>query len=154
MGVDRVDLLLTLQDGLHYLQALVGQEVCRLAGDDLDDAVALLDPVSEALGTQFGHRDAGDTLNLDHVAQALQLIGDEVGGRLANAVVVATNPGPIGRRARKLAVDVDDRDASLHGLLSNRGERAALVGEDDQIRSRSPSALRPDPRCRPLLVLD
>ena len=109
-----------------------GEEVGRLAGDDLDAAVAPLDAVGETLGTLLGHRDAGDTLDLDHIALAVQLVGDEVGGGLADAVVVTADPGPVRRRAGELAVDVDDRDARLHCLLRDRGERTTLMREDDQ----------------------
>src|SRR5215207_8028145 len=132
MGVDRLDVLLALEHGLHHLQALVGQEVGWLAGDDLDAAVAALDAVGEALGALLGHRDPGHALDLDHVALAVELVGDEVGRRLADAVVVAPDPGPEGGRGGELAVDVDNRDPGLHGLLRDRGERAALMREDDQ----------------------
>src|SRR5829696_7993905 len=59
-------------------------------------------------------------------------IGDEVGRRLPDAVVVATNPGPVGRRGGKLPVDVDDRDAGLHCFLRDRRERTAFMRQDDQ----------------------
>ena len=100
----------------------------------IGDAVAaqLLDRVGEAGGALLGDRDAGQALDLHHVALAVELLGEVVGGRDADAVVVAADPGPVGALGGELAVDVDHRDALLHGLEGHRGQRAALVGQDDQ----------------------
>ena len=134
MRVHGVDVGLRLEDVLHHAQAGVRVEVTRLRGDDLDPAVRadLLQLVGEALAAVGGHRDAGETLDLDHVALALQLLADVVRRQHPDLVVVAQDRG--GRRVRggEQAVDVDDRDARPLGLLGHRGERRAVLREHHQ----------------------
>ena len=108
-------------------------EVGRLLGHDLEPVTAeRLDRVGEALAAIGRDRDAGDALDLDDVALAAQLVGDERRRLDADLVVVAEDRGPGGVRAAEEPVDVDDRDAGLHGLLGDRGELGTVVREHDE----------------------
>ena len=71
--------------------------------------------------------DAGD-LGDDRVLDALVLdhLAGVGAGRDAHAVVVAEDRGPRGERGGELAVDVDDRDAGLHRLGGDVGQRGAV----------------------------
>ena len=57
-------------------------------------------------------------------------LGADVGaGRDAHAVVVAEDGDAGGVRVLELAVDVDDRDAGLHRLDGDRGQRGTVEGQ-------------------------
>src|SRR5690606_13559628 len=91
--------------------------------------------VGEALRAVLGQRqrvDAGD-LGDDRVFDVVlfdQLAG--VGaGRDTHPVVVAQDRRPGGERAGELAVDVDDRDAGLHGPGGDLGQLGAVGRQDD-----------------------
>ena len=77
-------------------------------------------------------RDAGQTLDLDDVALALQLVGDVVGRQHADLVVVAEHRRRRGVRRGEQPVDVDDRDAGALGLLGDRRQRRAVLGQHDE----------------------
>ena len=90
MGVHGVDVRLGLEDGLHHLEPGVGQEVGGLLGDDGDAVPAqLLDGVGETSRALLGDRDAGQALDLHHVALAVELLGQGELAEDADAVVVA-----------------------------------------------------------------
>ena len=62
----------------------------------------------------------------------LELGADVVAGAHAHAVVVAADPRPVGQRGVEDPVEVDHRDAGLHGLGALRRQLAAVVGQDHQ----------------------
>ena len=149
--------LLGLEDVLHHREALVGVEVARLRGDDLEPAVRalLLDLVGEALGAVLGDRDAGEALDLDHVALALQLLGDVVRREHADLVVVAEDRRGRGVGRREQAVDVDDGDACASRPSGRPGSaprrpaaarRARPASRRSPARSAGPASRRPLPR--------
>ena len=88
--------------------------------------------VLEALRALLGHRDAGEALDLDDVALALELLAEVDAGLVADAVVVAGDQGAVCAGLGELAVDVDDRDAGLHRLQRHRCEGVALVRQHDE----------------------
>ena len=77
-------------------------------------------------------RDAGEALDLDDVALALQLVGDVVRRQHADLVVVAEDRRRRGVGRGEQAVDVDDRDARPLGLLGDRRERRAVLRQHDE----------------------
>ena len=80
---------------------LSGTKSAGWRGDDLDAVLAAaLERVAEALRAVLGHRDAGDALDLDDVALALQLVGEVVAGLPADAVVVAGDERAVGAGRR------------------------------------------------------
>ena len=56
-------------------------------------------------------------------------VADVGAGADAHAVVVTEDRGACGERAREHAVDVDDRDAGLHRLDRDLGQRGAVGGQ-------------------------
>ena len=134
MVPDGVDLGLGLQQvGGHGLAGLHG-ELRSLTGGDLEAEGG--QRVSEALAAVLGEGEVVDTGDLgdDRVGHALvgQALADVVAGADAHAVVVTGDVGPVGLRGGEDAVEVDDRDAGLHGLLGDLGQGLALEGQDDQ----------------------
>ena len=102
-------------------------EVGGHAGRDLESAV--LERVGEARRAVLRERqrvDAGD-LGDDRVGVVAELLADVRAGADAHAVVVAEHGGAGGERAGELAVDVDDRDAGLHRLDRDLGQRGAVA---------------------------
>ena len=86
--------------------------------------------LAEALRAVLGQGqrvDAGD-LGDDGVLDALVLdhLAGVGAGRDAHAVVVAEDRGPSGERGGELTVDVDHRDAGLHRLGGDVGQRRAV----------------------------
>ena len=134
MRVDRVDVGLGLEDVLHHRQPLVRVEVARLAGDDLDPAVRArrLQRVREALRAVGRDRDPRKALDLDDVALAVQFLGDVLGREHADLVVVAQDRRGRGVGRCEQAVDVDDRDTRRLGPPGDRGQRGAVLRQDDE----------------------
>ena len=114
-------------------QQLRGRCLAALHGEVRGDAVADLEAavterVGEAARAVLRERqrvDAGD-LGDDGVGVVAELLADVGAGADAHAVVVTEDGGARGEGARELAVDVDDRDAGLHRLDRDLGERGAV----------------------------
>src|SRR5690606_22682903 len=105
-----------------------------LLGGDLE-AVGL-QRVGEALAAVLRQRQRRDALDLDDDrvgdALVLELLADVVAGGDAHAVVVAADPRPVRQVVGEDAVEVDDRDAGVHGLAADLVQLLAVVGEDHQ----------------------
>ena len=91
-----------------------------------------LSGVGEALAPVGRDRDAGQALDLDDVALALELVGDVVRRQNADLVVVAEHGRGRGVGRGEQPVDVDDRDARTLGLLGDRGERRTVLRQHDE----------------------
>ena len=114
-------------------EQLRGRSFAALDGEVGGDAVvdleaAVLERVGEAARAVLRQRqrvDAGD-LGDDGVGVVAELLADVGAGADAHAVVVAEDGDACGEGARELAVDVDDRDAGLHRLDRDLGQRGAV----------------------------
>ena len=123
----RVDLRVAGQQVGGDLLAGGDGEPGRDAGPDLE--AEQRQAVPEAPRPVLGERklvDAGD-LGDDGVGVAPELVADVLAGGDAHAVVVALDEHPVGQRVAELAVQVDHRDAGVHGLAPGRRHLRTVV---------------------------